>query len=567
MFELRPYQCQALDELDAYWRAGGGHPLISMATATGKSLVIAWLIRDLMQRCPGLRILVLTHVQELIRQNVDHLLALWPDASLGINCAALSRRDLDHPILFASIQSVFRNPESIGERNLVLVDEAHLVPHSGEGMYRILLAALRELDPDMRIAGFSATCFRLDSGRLDEGDGKIFDDVVFDYGIGQGIRDGWLSPLSSKRTDTQIDVSGVGRRGGEFIESELQAASNVDAVVNGACAEIVRHGVGRRSWLVFCTGVEHARHVRDVLRALGVAAEMVLGETPTDEREEIITAFRAGEITCLVNVNVLTTGFNVPQVDLLAMLRPTLSTGLYVQMVGRGTRKADGKRDCLVLDFARNVWRHGPVDSVDPKSKAAVKPGDVLVKACRECDELVAINAYTCTNCGYEWPRPAPKPKHATVADAVPVLSTDQKWLEVTRTAFRVHYKRSDPTAPPSLCVGYLCGLSMYDEYISIERQGYARARAEKWWFAMGGEAPVPATVAEALDRTDELDRPIEITLYRNGQWWNVSDRRLRRDDGAVVEVDRNSNTCVSKSRETAFEAMRREPIDDSIPF
>jgi DNA repair protein RadD len=384
MFKLRPYQRQALDALDAYWHNGGGHPLVAMATATGKSLVIAWLIRDLMQWYPDLRILALTHVQELIKQNVDHVLALWPDAPLGINCAALGSRDLDHPILFASIQSVFRNPEAVGKRNLVITDEAHLVPHDGDGMYRSLLNGLRQLDPEMRIAGFTATPYRLDSGRLDEGDGRIFNDIVFNYGIGEGIRDGWLSRLSSKKTGTQIDVTGVGRRGGEFIESELQAVSNLEEVVRGACAEIVRHGIGRRCWLVFCTGVDHALHVRDVLRAHGVAVEAVLGETPTHEREEIIAAYKAGGITCLVNVNVLTTGFNVPQVDLLAMLRPTLSTGLYVQMVGRGTRKAEGKTNCLVLDFAGNVRRHGPVDSVDPKSKSkSGVPGEAPVKACR----------------------------------------------------------------------------------------------------------------------------------------------------------------------------------------
>jgi DNA repair protein RadD len=507
-----------------------------MATATGKSLVIAWLIRDLMRRCLDLRVLAITHVQELIKQNVDHVLALWPDAPLGINCAALGRRDLDHP-----------------------------VPHDGDGMYRSLLDGLHQLE---RIAGFTATPFRLDSGRLDEGDRKIFDDVVFNYGIGEGIRDGWLSPLSSKATDTQIDVTNVGRRGGEFIESELQEVANVDAVVRGACSEIVKHGADRRCWLVFCAGVDHAGHVRDVLRAHGVTAEAVLGETPTHEREEIIAAYKAGEIRCLVNVNVLTTGFNVPQVDMLAMLRPTLSTGLYVQMVGRGTRKAEGKTNCLVLDFAGNVYRHGPVDSVDPKSKSvAVKPGDVRAKACPSCDELVPLNTSECSVCGYQWPRPAPKPKHATVADAVPVLSTGQSWVEVTSTSFRIHYKRSDPLAPPSLCVGYLCGLTVYSEYISLQRDGYARARAEKWWFAMGGEAPAPATVAEALGRRDEIGLPFEIAVYRNGQYWNVADRRLRRDDGAVVEVDRNFNIWVSKSREAAFEAMRREPINDEIVY
>jgi DNA repair protein RadD len=566
MFVLRPYQRQALDALDAYWHNGGGHPLVSMATATGKSLVIAWLIRDLMRRCPGLRILVLVHVQELIKQNVEHLLALWPDVPVGINCAALGQRDLGHPILFASIQSVFRDAE-IGVRNLALIDEAHLVPHSSDGMYRSLLGRLRPLDPDMRIAGFSATCFRLDSGRLDEGDGKIFDDIVYSYDIGHGIRDGWLSSLSSKKTETEINVAGVGRRGGEFIESELQDAADIEPVVNGACNEIVEQGRDRRSWLVFCTGIRHAEHVRDALRARGVAAEAVFGETPQGAREKIIAAFKAGEITCLVNVNVLTVGFNVPRVDLLAMLRPTLSTGLYVQMIGRGTRKAEGKTNCLVLDFAGNVRRHGPVDSVEPKSKVSAKPGDVLTKACPECDELVALNAYECPACGYQWPRPAPKPKHATIADAMPVLSTAQTWLDVSHVSFSIHYKRSDPAAPPSLRVTYVCGLSTFDEYISLERQGFARTRAEKWWFAMGGKASVPGTVLEALDRRREISHPAQIAIYRNGQYWNVADRRLRRSDGAVVEVDRNSNTWVKGSREAAFETMRREPIDDMVPF
>jgi DNA repair protein RadD len=261
----------------------------------------------------------------------------------------------------------------------------------------------------------------------------------------------------------------------------------------------------------------------------------------------------------------LTTGFNVPQVDLLAMLRPTLSTGLYVQMVGRGTRKAEGKTNCLVLDFASNVRRHGPVDSVDPKSKSGV-PGEAPVKACPECDELVALNAYECPACGYQWPRPAPKAKHATVADAMPVLSTGQSWIAVISTSFRIHHKRNDPSAPPSLRVDYLCGLTVYSEYVGLERDGYARARAEKWWFAMGGEAPVPITVREAVMRADELGRPFEITIYRNGQYWNVADRRLHRN-GAVVDVDRNFNTWVSKSRETAFEATKREPINDEVVY
>ena len=383
MFELRPYQQEALAALEKYWSRGGGNPLVVMATATGKSVIIAHLIRDVSQRYPALRVLVVTHTLELVEQDVEHLLALWPDAPIGINSAGIGQREWDAPIIFAGVQSVWRNAGRLGPRHLVLIDEAHLVPHDGDGMYRSLLSELRALAPadGMRIAGFSATPFRLDSGRLDEGEGKIFDNVVFDYDVGRGIREGWLSPLTSKATSIEINISGVGRRGGEFIAGELERAADDNAVIAAACDEIVARGVDRRSWLVFCCGVLHAHHVCDALRMRGVACRVVTGETPLTEREDSIAAFKAGTIRCLVNVNVLTTGFNAPQVDLLAMLRPTLSTGLFVQMVGRGTRKADGKVNCLILDFAGNCRRHGPVDQVDIKlgasNGAAVAPATV----------------------------------------------------------------------------------------------------------------------------------------------------------------------------------------------
>ena len=155
MFELRPYQREALNALETYWRAGGGNPSLSLATATGKSMLIAWLIRDLLARYPKLRILILVHIQELIEQNVQHLLALWPEAPLGINCAAFGRREWEQQIIFASIQSVFRSPERLGRRDLILIDEVHLVPHAGDGMYRSLLETLRESVPALRVCGLT----------------------------------------------------------------------------------------------------------------------------------------------------------------------------------------------------------------------------------------------------------------------------------------------------------------------------------------------------------------------------------------------------------------------------
>jgi DNA repair protein RadD len=312
-------------------------------------------------------------------------------------------------------------------------------------------------------------------------------------------------------------------------------------------------------------------HVREALRARGVIAETVFGETPQAEREQIIGAFRSGQITALVNVRVLTTGFDVPQVDLLAMLRPTLSTGLYVQMIGRGTRKAESKRDCLILDFAGNVMRHGPVDLVDvnnvkTKCDTRLEPGTVRARECPDCHELNAINAAACTCCGFEWSRPAPKAKHATAADVVPILSGQTTWLSVDGVSFHLHRKYSDPLAPPSLRVEYLCGFSPYAEYISLERQGYPRTCAEKWWFAMGGLPSAPATVLEAIARRDEIDEPVEIAVVCNGKFWNVAERRVRRPDDNIVEVDQKFRCWTLNSRAAAA-AIPPPPIVDEVPW
>jgi DNA repair protein RadD len=574
VFGLRPYQRQALDALDAYWaREGSGNPLLSLATATGKSLLIGWLVRDAIRKYPNVHVLCLVHVQELIEQNVKHLLAIWPDAPIGINCSALGRRDWRQQIIFASIQSVFRSPERLGKRHLVLIDECHLVPHDGDGMYRTTLNALRELHPAMSVCGFSATPYRLDTGRLDEGEGKVFDEVIFNYDIGRGIADGWLSSLSSKATKTTIDVRDVGRRGGEFIAGELEAAADHEAIIAAACDEIVALGTDRKCWLVFCCGIDHAMHVRDALRERGVACETVFGETPQSERERIITAFRSGKLQCLVNAMVLTTGFDVPQVDLLVMLRPTLSTGLYVQMVGRGTRKAEGKRDCLILDFAQNVYRHGPVDCVSVSTngnggdvEAGVKVNSIRAKPCPTCNELNPLSAKTCV-CGYEFPQPRPIAKHATTADAAPILSSGMSWLPVTNIHFRKHTKWNNPEAPPTFCVEYLSGFTVYSDYVAFEHRGQARTFAERFWFAFGGEAPVPLTVDEAIERKHELGCPYEIAVCRNGRFWNVTERRWRRPDATCVEIDRFYQTWTINSRAEVLAAGRQQPIDDEVPY
>lgn len=522
MLTLRPYQQASIDAVKTYWDRGGGNPLVDLATGTGKSLVIAKLTHDLLSMYPDLRVLMLVHVRELVSQNFQELLRLWPDAPAGIYSAGLGRRDAHHRITFASIQSVFKKAKALGRRDLILIDEAHLVPSDGNGMYRRLLDDLSELpDADMRVCGFTATPFRLSSGRLDEGDDRLFHDTVYSYGIAEGISDGYLSPLISKASASEVDVSNVVRRGGEFVAGSLEAAAMEHELTRAAVEETIRYGADRRSWLVFCAGVKHASQVRDAMRARGVAAEMVSGDTPNGERDRIIRDFREGRLRCLTNANVLTAGFNAPATDLVVMLRPTLSTGLYVQIVGRGTRLASGKENCLVLDFAGNVRRHGPVDAVSILPKNGKGKGDeakagidsVRAKACPVCESLAALNASTCKDCGHVWPR-EDKPRHEAEADASTGILTSEKVAPQMVPVVTWELRRwQKPGAPDSIRVTYLAGLNRYSEWVCPEHEGYAGRKAAEWWTRHQGDTPFPRDTGEALDRQDELRMPSTISV------------------------------------------------------
>jgi DNA repair protein RadD len=403
---LRFYQSAAVEAIEAHWRANGGPALIEMATATGKSLVIGEIIRRRHAANPEFRSLIAVHVQELVEQDVKALLAVWPEAPYGICCEGLGYRDHDAPVIIGTIQTLARDAEKLGRRDLVIVDEVQLVPREGDGQYLSLFNVLRSHTPSLQLAGLSATPYRLDSGYLHKGKGALFEKIVFSYRITEGIKDGWLSPLRSKATSTRIDISGVGLRGREFILGELERAANVAEIVEGAVAEIVERGTSggpdqRRCWIAFCVGIDHAYAVRDAIRRHGISCETVTAETPGDVRREIFSAFRNGSIRCLTGVNIFSVGFDIPQVDLIALLRPTLSPGLLVQMVGRGTRLAPSKNDCLVLDFAGNIRRHGPVDDVSVNGSLGFVPNFVSTITCPQCQEENSQAARACVCCGH----------------------------------------------------------------------------------------------------------------------------------------------------------------------
>lgn len=531
---LRPYQRDSIDSLYTFWqRMPVGSPLLVLPTGAGKSLVIATIAQEFLDFGPSTRIVQVTHVKELIEQNYKELVGLWPWAPAGIYSASLGRREAAAQILFAGIQSVWNKAARIGHVDVLLVDEAHLIPPDASTMYGAFLAALRAINPNILIVGLTATPFRAGTGRLDEGDDKLFDEITFEVGIRDLIDDGYLVPLVSKATTTVLNVKGVKRSGGDFVASALQRVVDTHPITRAAVDEIMSYGESRRAWLAFCTGVEHAHHVAAEIRSRGITCEAVDGSMKRGERDAIIRDFRAGKTRCLTNANVLTTGFNVPQVDLLAMLRPTESASLYVQMVGRGTRCigpdinasiAAGKPDCLVLDFAGNVRRHGPVDKVNVK-KGGKGGGEAPVKECPTCHSIILAGLRQCPDCGHEFERDVERNITASAA-VTPILSSSTPtFVPVTSRTF---YRHDKPGGTPSVRVQYLCGSAAHREWICPEHEGTTRKKFERWWTDHGGKSPAPADVTETLARVGtELRETAEIRIRANGKFWEIVGRKI----------------------------------------
>lgn len=522
MLTLRPYQERCLNDLWSWFEKHTGNPLAVLPTGAGKSLVIAEWCKGVCQVDPGAGILILAHVRELIQQNAAELIGLWPDAPVGVYAAGLNRRDMGKAITFASIQSIHKKAYDLPRRiDMVLVDEAHLIPRQSNTMYGRFLADLKTINPATKVIGLTATPFRLDSGLLHEGQEAMFDGIAHDTNVKELFDEGFLSPPRSYRQKSEIDTSGVGIRAGEFIASQLEHAAMDEETINAIADRIVEAGQDRAGWLTFGCSIAHCKALTEALQERGYYGATISGDMDKGERDALIGRFKSRELRFLTSMQVLTTGFNARHVDLIALARPTQSTGLYIQMVGRGTRLSPetGKTDCVVLDFGGNIARHGPFDdpfTPDNKTKGK-REGKAPIKECPECGCATGTASTTCPACGYEYP--PPEKVVNTKPDEKPILSEAPPWLEVTRTSYQKHQK---PGKPNSLRVTYSVGLSSFREWVCFEHDGYARQKAESWWLRRA-DGPVPKTVDEALTRQFELAPAALIQVRKDGKYDRVT--------------------------------------------
>jgi len=531
--DLRWYQDESVESVFDYFRSGKtGNPVVALPTGTGKSRVIGGLMRSAISMWPAQRFVNLTHVKELVEQNAKTLLKMWPAAPVGINSAGLKQRDSMQAVIFAGVASVAKNPQVLGHRDLALIDECHLVSPNGETMYRALIDALLAINPWLKVVGFTATPYRLGQGMIT--DGGLFTDICYDMtdidGFARLLAEGHLAPLFPRPTRTELDVSNVGMSNGDFQKGALQAAVDNQDVTYRALMELCEAGWNRRSWLVFASGVEHAEHVAQMLNNFGIPTAAVHAQTKN--RDEIIDKFKTGELRCLVNNNVLTTGFDYPPIDLIGMLRPTMSPGLWVQMLGRGTRPwsggyielssglqvyiPGGKTGCLVLDFAGNTKRLGPInDPCIPKKKKGV-PGAAPVRICDVCGTYNHASAAFCICCGTEFER---REKLTDKASTEELIRSDQpvvEYFDVSRVMYHKHEKQS--TGSISLRCDYYSGIQRFSEWVQIEKGGLPGHKARDWWRQRHNTEP-PSTVDEALQYVSQLRVPRRIRVWTNKQY------------------------------------------------
>ena len=413
----REYQKEAIEAIFDWCKTHNADEscYVEMPTGSGKSVVIAMFCETLAQL--NKRVIVLCRQAELVQQNADRFQQLaGGKISVGIYCAGLDRKDIDCDVTFATIQSISGKAGELGRINAVLIDEAHQIPARSDSQYGDFLSDIRKYNPMCRLVGLTATPYRLygsSKSMLIDGEGQMFAGCAYAVSIKRMLAEGsitdWVVPGV-----TEVDVSNVRIKGNDYDITEMSFEFSEKCEQN--VAEIAELCKDRNKVLVFATTVLHAEILTSTIAEYtGDYCMLLTGDTPSHERERILRSFNDGSLKYLVNVQVLTTGFDAPCVDAIAVCRATQSPGLFYQIMGRGMRRCDGKDDFLVLDFGGNFERLG-----DPKEANFGRPERSSKRdTCPSCNDFVMQEDIRCANCKHLLKtRVCPNCKKDVAADA-----------------------------------------------------------------------------------------------------------------------------------------------------
>lgn len=467
--------------------------VILLPTGSGKSHVL----RGIVEAFPE-GILILSHVKEILEQNFSRLAGL---DDIAIYSAALDIKMVDR-VTVASIQSVYNKPHLFGHVKLVLIDEAHLV--SDEGMYKTLLDSL-----GVPYIGLTATDFRLKGGYIHGPDG-MFDKIIYQADAEKLTKEGYLCPLKYKGDKEPMDVTGVRTTGGDYNLKDMSLRFNRDAVTDHLADKISQYSEYKHI-LIFCIDIEHAERMASSLEQRGMSSKAVHSKSP---RDESLRDFKAGRIQALTNVNILTTGFDFPAIDMIVVLRPTKSLTLHQQMLGRGMRTHPSKTYTLVKDFTSNTANLGTVtDPADMEYKKRGKgKGETWMKNCPECELMWPTATLRCT-CGYKF-----QFRHHIKLEAHKEVKLPQ-WYQVDQTYYSIHHKVGKPN---SLKITYICGVKKFTQYILLDHGGQAAHNARAWLRKRYKKNPLPTNIGELYKNTHNLKPPIRVQVDESSKYARI---------------------------------------------
>lgn len=408
----RPYQEKAVQSVLEAFEKGEQSALVQAATGAGKTIIFSLLIREWLQRQPELRIAVLAHRRELVAQARDKLLKVVPEVEVGMACSSLEKiKDLEKSVTIGTIQTLARQSE-LQAFDIIIIDEVHRLPTKNkDSQMKAFLEDAWQKNPKMKLLGVTATPFRMGHGyiygqKCRSPESNWFKRRASHIDVETLQSEGFLSPYQYLLADGQIneDLAECAVDAfGEYEIGDLEKTVIKHEHLNSAVQTLADHALDRRSIVIFCVSITHADRLKEAFLEEGIVCESIHSELPTKQRDDTLERFNRGEIRILTNVGVLTEGWDAPRTDCVMLCRPTQSAALYVQMVGRGLRTFEGKRDCLVLDMVGCYDKHGsirsPLVSIDDAPREELMAEGSRERHCPECREIIPLRVGSCPYC------------------------------------------------------------------------------------------------------------------------------------------------------------------------
>lgn len=537
MMTLRPYQQEAFSAVLQALRQER-FVLLQAATGAGKTILFSALIRHCVERW-GMRVGVIAHREVLVRQAYDKLLSVWPEGMLytGLACRSAARKlDVESNVVIGSPQTLVKHAEYMPAPHLLIIDECHRLPPKNEkSQYRTLIKELEKRDPALHVLGVTATPFRLGHGFIygeecRNNAANWWSRLHFQVTLSTLQKQGFLVPLRAKEAeDIANELADVKKDKGEFNTTDLTKLMEKAEHVGSAVKAYEKYGEERKHVVVFAVTISHAEKLAEAFRRGGYTAGCVHSQMQTEQRRAILKDFEEGRLQVVCNVGVLTEGWDCTAVDCMLMCRPTLSPALYVQMVGRGLRLHEGKKDCLILDLSGNCMRHGdpdePVVIVQGTREEKKKKQESQRRRCPECRELLALTASVCPVCGYSFPLPPVEEIDAPVTMKEVRWESDIMEVEVMSCIPSVHQSRVGNTMLKLTlsCQHNACRIQV-NYFMDLEGQGsrFGKFKARRLWKELSSGRTAPSTVQKALKRIDELTIPEKLRVRRKEGFFNV---------------------------------------------